>query len=281
MFSQISAHLATSEGGEYLDYNMTIIELNKKNHTVATCGNDLTRKQYLQVIDALYLKKYNEWQLPLKLLKIIANISWWKWFNLPAETIADFEYLSGFVITGQLNITKQLIPFHLGFYGPDEMLNNVVMKEFVFSEHHFSQWDGKVENVEALNNLVAVLYRPGKRGYNHPINPDGDCRIPFNENICGHNVKKIKRWPLVTKLAIATWYAHCREQIVKENEDVFGEDGEAAKYGMISIIRSIAKEGTHGNFESVENKPLPLMMIELNETVAEVKRMEQLNRSYD
>ncbi|MGN7786797.1 hypothetical protein ACTJIJ_19850 [Niabella sp. 22666] len=262
---------------------MTIIAINKKQYPVPQTGNELTRKKYLQVIDALFLKQYNEWQLPLKLLKILANLSWWRWFRLSPDVIAEYEYLTSFIMAGKLHITEQLIPcfrswWQRRYYGPCRRLDNLKMKEFVFSEHYFMEWGGKVENVESLNNLVAVLYRPAKWFYNVRLNPKGDARRPFNENILERQVKKVAPWPMVVKLAVATWYGCCREQIVEENADVFGGDGEAAKYGMISIIRSVAKEGTHGNFESVEDKLLPLIMIELNETVAEVKKMEELNR---
>ncbi len=77
------------------------------------------------------------------------------------------------------------------------------------------------------------------------------------------------------KLSIATWYGCCREKIVEDNPEVFSGSGEEARYGLLSIMRTIAQGAVHGNFSDVEKLKVNMVMMELNEVVEEGKRTEK------
>lgn len=254
---------------------MTIIEIRKKFYNVPTQWNELTAEQLLAVMMAFENKKYTEDKRVLKLLKVLLDVSYFTWLRWKAEDIEEFIYLVGFLYQGNTGLTKQLITAYDSLYGPADNIGNVSMGEFTFAEHYFMGWQENRDDEELLNRLVAVLYRPCKRKYDFKKNAEGDCRIPFNENVSAYySDAVVSGWSKHVKMAIATWYAGCRQQLVDDNPDVFGGNGEAGKYGLISIMRSIAKDGVHGDFESVEKKSVHLMMIELNEVVEEGKRME-------
>lgn len=254
---------------------MVLIELRNKLLIIPEKGNELSQKQLVEIADALFIKKYDQYQLPLKLLKIISGLSWWNWLRLAAEDVEDFIYLAQFILSKEFSVTKQLLTEYKGFYGPTDELKNMRMDEFVYSEHYFSSINFETKDFTALDDFISIIYRPPKSGYDKVKNLDGDIRIPFNEEESKYQKRKIARWPLAVKLAIAIWYGCCRNQLVAVYPDVFsGGDGEGALYGLQSIMRSIAKEGTYGTFEQVEKAYLHLMIMELNETVHEARRME-------
>lgn len=255
---------------------MTIITINKKDFAIPTEWNELSPEQLLMVMDTIYLKQYEPVKMLLKLLKVLLNVGYFRWLKIKADDLNEFLYLTGFLVQGNLNFYKQLIPVYDGYHGPADEIGNMEGGEFVFSEHYHELWWNDKNNLQALDDFVAVIYRPVKKGYDLKKDPDGDPRVPFNENVCSYLAKTvIWKWPMPVKLAIATWYAGCRQKMVNDNRDVFGGNGEAAKYGLISILRAIAEKGTYGTFEKVERMKLSLMMIEMNETVEEGKRLEE------
>jgi hypothetical protein len=110
----------------------------------------------------------------------------------------------------------------------------------------------------------------------------GIAREKFNENLCAWRSQNlISKWPQKVKLAIASWYGGCRQQLVNDNPEVFGGTGEPAKYGLIEVMMNIAKEGTHGDFESVESKSVHLMLIHLNINIEEAKKQEAALKKVD
>ncbi len=64
--------------------------------------------------------------------------------------------------------------------------------------------------------------------------------------------------------------------MIEQNPDIFsGGINEAAKYGLISVMRVIAEGGIHGTFEQVQKMYVKMWMVELNEKYEESKRATQ------
>jgi hypothetical protein len=271
---------------------MTIIEVYKKYITVPTQWNELSGRQLLQVMDTLFLKGYPTELQILKLFKIVLNLNWWQFFRLQRQPdiIEEYLYLVGFLLQPQTGLTKNLLPVfkHQGvtYCGPDSEISNLRMNEFTFTEDHFIAWweemsQGKTNNTERLDELVAILYRPAKPGYNMKQNPDGDARQKYNQNICSYSAKKyISHWPMARKLAIAYWYGGCRQQLMESNPDVFGgSGGEASRYGLVSVMLNVAEDKVFGDFEKVEEQYVNLVLMQLNEMVDRSRRMEKESQS--
>lgn len=257
---------------------MKIIELNKKLYSIPTEWNELSQKQLLEVMDCLFMQQYTAEQGQLKLLKILTGMSFFDFFRTRAMDMDDYLYLTEFLLKDQKGLTKQLILEYDGLFGPSDELGNLVMQELVFSDSYFQQWSEHKEDLVMLDKLVAVLYRPAKEGYEFDKDPDGDAREEYNQNLCNWRaLHQVKNWPLNVKLAIAAWYDACRWKIVDDNEEVFGgsSSGEMAQYGLISVIRRVAQGGVLGDFNSVEKKYVSLVMIELNESIADAKAQEK------
>jgi hypothetical protein len=265
------------------------IELNKSFLDIPEHWNELTQKQLLQVMEILYLRNYKAEQMLLQLVKTMARLKNYQFFRCRPEDLEEYFYLLHFLLKPDFEFTCNHLPVYpftdargqrYTFYGPEDELGNLRMKEFTFTEDFYMQWfDSEKKDTEALDNLISILYRPGKKNYDIIINPEGDPREAFNLNICLHQAKRyIRFWPMSVKLAIATWYDGCRRFIVDGNPDVFsGGSGEPARYGLVSIMLNVAEGGVFGDFDKVEDQYVNLVMMQLNEVVDQGKRLKKAN----
>lgn len=263
---------------------MRIIEVNRKVYAIPSHWNELTSRQLLQVMKVIY-GDYDILAGQLMLLKIILGVSWYRWCRISiSEKHANLDRVEFLLASNELS--RQLIKQHNGFYGPDDDFNNITGEEFVFSEDFYfksfsvSKETGRMIHEDQLNQLVSVLFRRKKEGYNTRVNADGDPRQPFNQNIAAYNADRvISKWPKHVKLAIFTWYECCRQQMIESNPEVFGGgNSEPAKYGLLSVMRVIAESGIHGDFDKVQRMYVKMWMVELNEKAEEIKREEKALR---
>lgn len=236
--------------------------------------NELSQKQLIAAMDVLRAHESVD-KTVLQLLRIIMGVNWFRFFMIPMREKEQFLYLTFFMIEHN-QLTRQIIKKYKGCAGPDDDFNNISGSEYVFTEDYYFRY---LESQDAmwLDQLVAVLFRPLKRRYNHRVDPDGDRRRPFNQKECsyraGHTVRK---WPMGVKLAIFYWYTACREKMLLDNPDIFtGETTEPARYGLISLMRTIAEGGIHGNFNDVQNMHVKMWMMELNERADEARKQEK------
>lgn len=264
---------------------MTLIELSNKMYLVPASWNELTGRQVIAIMDCLFVKKYSEEQARLKLLKILAGMGWWRFFRSKPTELQEFLYLSDFLLEKETHFTKQLLPEYDGLYGPESDFDNLLMKELVICDNLFMRWSENRADETLLNDFISVLYRPQRPGrylgllpYNKTVNPEGDVREEFNFNKSLYRSKKIiRRWPLAVKLAIVHWYDACRWQLVEENDEVFGGDssGDVSKYGLISVMLSVAETGSMGTLKDVENQFVKTVMLQLNDSIAKAKAEEK------
>ncbi len=263
---------------------MKTIELNKKHYPYIESWDQLSQKQLLKVMDILFLKEYKAEQMLLKLLQVITNVSTATFFKWEMEEAEEYFYLLKFLLTPEIKFTKNILPWyqhsHTKFYGPADFLDNLRMKEFTLTEDLYMTWyDSEKKNKEALDEMVAILYRPAPSNYDFEKNPEGDTREKFNQNISQYYaITHIYQWPVNVKLAIATWYAGCRYHIVKHNPEVFSGAGDPALYGLVSVMLSVAESNVFGDFEKVEEQYVSMVMMQLNETIQKAKQLEKASK---
>jgi hypothetical protein len=123
----------------------------------------------------------------------------------------------------------------------------------------------------ALDELVAILWREGKRPYNLELDKDGDVRHPFNQNTVAWRIKIFKRWPKGRKWACGKYFDSCRQLIVQRFPEVFegGEATQDAFDGMFKLMRSLADGGKWGDMEKIEKMNLYTAMYELTLSLRE------------
>lgn len=257
---------------------MTIIELNKRYIAIPTSWNELSQRQLLAIIDSLHFKQYTAEQCRLKLFKIICSLSYFQFFRTRPSQMAEYLYLTDFLVEAKTELTKNLIPEYRGFYGPAGDFDNLQMKEMAKTDFKFMQWANDKENICLLDDIVSLLYRKPKNDYDFKKNPDGDPRVPFNENISEWNARRfIKKWPVKVKLAIAYWYDSCRHELASRFSEVFGGSGNdnVSKYGLVSCMLSVAESHALGDFTSVENHYVNTVLMHIDDSIRKAKAQEK------
>lgn len=251
---------------------MIILQLNKKYYRIPETWNELTAKQLVKVL-RIFDGNKEFITVQVQLFKILTGISWLKlWWMGPLE-IDDKLYLGNWMLADN-NLSTNLLPKYRRRYGPGSGLNNLQVCEFIFTEQYYQQYKEE-GTLSSLHLLIAILYRPAKKGYNKKINEEGDVREPYNDNLTPLFSRKVARWPMHVKQAILFWYEGCRNAMVKNNPDVFGgAGGDVAKYGLWSVVRGVAEKAIHGNFDKVEKMYINVFMMELNELMAEADRIK-------
>lgn len=256
---------------------MIVTNINSKWYKCPAEWNDLTGKQLVKVV-TVFENPGEVIEAQLKLLKIITGMNLWQWIRSAVDDLADRFHLIDFLIK-ENGLTKNLLPKYKGFAGPADDFQNLSMSEFVYSEDFYLRWKEDESKTELLDQLVAVLYRKQKPGYDEEMNEDGDVRLKFNEYVCKyHGLRSIKRWPLNVKKAIAYWYDGCRKKLVNDFSEIFtGSGGEPAKYGLLSIMTSVAEKGTFGPLEKVEGQYVRLVLMKLDEMMMEAKQIKAVS----
>lgn len=224
-------------------------------------------KQFIQLAQLIFTGG-DEIRCKVRALKILCGLSPFRFAFLKPQVINNTLPFIEWVFDREKNITKQLMPSYKGYHGPTSDFDNLIMKEFHMTERNFqliAKEDGDVE--AALNNLVAVLYRLPKKGYDTQKDPDGDIRIKFNHNEVPYYSKKIARWPLAVKQAIFLWYAGCRKELEDNNPLVFKEDGSSDfisqfDTGMYGVMQSLAGEKL-GKVDGIEEMYVHTAMLNI------------------
>lgn len=250
-----------------------------KKLIVAEEWNELSRAQYLRIVQLLHAGIADADEALQKALYIISNKTLLAFFLVPLDMRMIMQQHAEWIFDKKNYLTNQLVPKFKKFYGPASDFDNLRMKEFHAAEMAFYRLKEE-EDVDALNELVAILYRPAKEKYDHKRNAEGDIRIAYNENETEFFKRKIKRWPLNVKRAILMWYDGCRQQLEEIYKPAFDNDG-AGTYknyydGMYGMMRGIAEKKTYGDFNQVGELFVHLAFKEIAETKleeAELKRM--------
>lgn len=258
---------------------MTIVQINKRYYKTVTLWNELSGKQLLHVINT-FERAESVIVAQIALFKIICGISWFRLWLAGTLEIEDKLYLTQFLFDKN-TLTRNAIPKYKKLYGPTDEFTNMIVSEFIFAEQSYRQYKDDHQTVQAkedhLNNLIAVIYRPGKKGYNLSVNVDGDVRQPFNDNLTLQYKNRVARWPKIIKLSILHWFEGCLFNLIDLNPDIFGgSSNEIAKYGLWSIMRGVAEKGIHGDINQVEKMYVKVFMMELTELNAEAVRLESI-----
>ena len=245
--------------------------------TVAETEEEITPVQFMQISKVLH-SDMNMLAAGLAVLKIMSGVSWFKFKCIPADAkLICMDHVQW--ILKEWSPTHQLLPVYKKFYGPADELDNLTLSEFYFCEKYYNDYvcgEGG-DRPLALNNLVAVLYRAAKPGYDIKKNLEGDIRIPFNGNAVAWYSIMIGRWPLHTRQAVLLYYDGCRKNLAKLYPEIFPQqsvaDNDDNDSDMFGIIRGLAG-GKYGDFEKTEQLPLHTALRELQYILAEEEKIK-------
>lgn len=254
-----------------------ITSYTKRKYHVPESFNELSRDQLIKLCGLLISKRQIDAGI-LQALRILLKRSHLS-FALMNAKIKEQLLPSCEWIFQDNTYTKQLLPYCRGFYGPAGEFVNLRMAEFHSCEMRYRMF---LDNVPgALNQLIAVLYRPAKDGYNFTLDPDGDAREKYNGHTVKYRARIIAKWPEAVKQGILLFYDGCRAKLIKDHPTVFtaGEDStpEDQFQGMFLMMRVIAESGTYGDFDRVEDLYVLTALSEARQKIKEQEEMKTDN----
>lgn len=243
---------------------------------LAENSSELSQKQVI-LLAQLFHSGITMMKASLLAIKIIGNKNWLQFSRMPLDAKERCIDHVAWVFE-EWALTRQVLPFYRRwfkkYYGPKDELINLTLSEFYFTEKFYADL---VEDTtgEALNNLVAVLYRLPKYRYNVEMDLDGDIRQPFTANAIAYYSKKIAKWPKGIKLAILLFYDGCRKKLADDYPGIFksSEKSQNEDDDMFGIIRGLAG-GKYGDFEKVEQLPLHTALREIECLLEEEAKMQ-------
>lgn len=238
--------------------------------------NELSGKQLI-AIAGIKSSGSNAVVARLKVLRILLNMPFVRFVFLSSQAKAGMFPFVEWVFEKN-DLTAQVLPQYKGFYGPKSLFDNITLGEFHFSELYYSglvNGETEEERMEAMDKLVAVLYRLPKKEYNTRLDTDGDIRMKFNANELEYYSTIIKRWPFKVKLAIVFFYDGNRQHMVKLYDKVFqGKGGGNGDAGMFGVIRGLSGD-KYGTLDKVENMMVHTALLELEMQIAEAEEMKR------
>jgi hypothetical protein len=253
---------------------MKTLHFKRWKYSIPEEWNELDEKRLLNIIRICHRGMQDETGV-LMLFKALANIPSWQFYLMRTPALMEVAEECVDFILQENTLTRNVIPVWDGFAGPSDELANLRMVEFCFTESAFIEYQ-HTNDQSALDRLIAVLYRPQKGIlYNRKLNPEGDLRKKFNENLIGHYAKKVAKWPWEVKVAIMQYYKACRQKKIDDNDRIFNSsDGEESINGMWSVLQSVASDGPFGDIDKTAEQYVDSILMHLNEVVVKADRIE-------
>lgn len=236
---------------------------------------ELNANQFIEVAKLLHCNVKKEIVLLEMALKILLNKNVFRFFMInPDIRVRCHKYVT-WIFNEDQKIYTQLLEQYKGLRGPESKFQNLVLEEFHYAEMALYVYKHEKDE-DALDQLVAILYREEKKGYDFKKNIDGDARIAFNLPELRYNKKRVRKWDKGVKLAILMWYASCRQLLTEYYPLAFGGVQNTANYydGLYKTIRGLSGQ-KYGSFKEVEKINLHLAMKEIVETIWEANELKR------
>ena len=239
--------------------------------------DEVSSRQYISIAGLLHREGLSKEAQLDRLLHILCGKRLVFYLMIPPETrMICFEHIA-WVLTAK-HPTKQMVPVYDGLYGPEANFGNTEVAEF----HHTEDAYEKIvadNDLSALDELTAILYREPKKEYDVKRNPDGDVRMPFNFGSMDWNLKRVGKWPMDIKWATLLWYDACRENLHETHKPAFAKGKKSRNYydGLYPMIRALAETGRYGPFKEVEKLNIEIAMMDI---VSSKLEEDELKRKY-
>jgi len=172
------------------------------------------------------------------------------------------------------------------YYGPENVLLNISFGEFLEAITHFNAFS-KSASIDALNKLVATLYRPRKSATKHNklTNYDGDIREIFYSSNISSRAADIVDLPIHIKIGVKLFFEACINFITTaENVDVLGNEIDLTPLfqkgpsnsekgiGMLNVLFSLSESNVFGNKKETEKELYWTILLKLYQNHLDVER---------
>lgn len=255
------------------------------NRQIPDTWNELTADQLLKVADILYNPSPDVTSIEVALLVALGGINRHTIRRMLPEVMKEqLLPLVSWIRETEEPFTRQLLPIisisRGQYFGPADYLKNIRFAEFDFAERDLHQWHQDPEDELALYRFIACLYRRPRKNYDHQIDPDGDRREKFNYVQAERNAVLLQQgMSRRIAMAILLWYKGCRHFITTRHHRIFdgaNQSDDPAAPAYFGLMREIAKTGTYGPFEQVEDM---YMYNALHEMECALDEQEEIKRA--
>lgn len=264
-----------------------VYDKGKRQRKLLLCSewNELNKKQLLKLAIIVHAK------LPIEVAKqritqAISNLCTAKYLLLPLQFRYHAEAYADWVLSKENSLTVQLLPrvtnglLGTTLWGPETDFGNLTLVEFHYTETAYHQLIHD-KNADALDELIAVMYRPGKEYYNHGRNREGDHRIAFLPGDISYVKSIVSQWPNDYKLAVLLWYDGCRNELIKNYNIVYPE-GKKMKSknlfdGLYKMMRTLSGD-KYGTIDKVEQINIHTAHLEITCMYEDAERIKQASK---
>ena len=224
---------------------MNLVKIDSISRNLPSSWNELTKYQLifisrmlrkgLSVVDFKVITLFDFLSIKMTVFKRINSEDAW----CLCKTL-DF-------ILAEITLTRNLIPqIRSGFskfLGPSNGLLYCTFGEFTQAHTRFEQYVGTKSDA-ALDELVAILYRPKKFGWfiRKRFTDSPDPRVRFKERSFRKRIRKISKVDPVIKYGVFLFFSGCLNSLPKQFPNVYRkkEDSGSSNGGWISLIISLA-----------------------------------------
>ena len=237
---------------------MNQVVIDSIQRTMPSTWNELTKKQLLFVA-GMFHKGLSIVDFKVTTLYEFLSVKSKDFKRINAD---DGYYLCKTLdfILDEVTLTKNMIPtLRRGittFYGASDGLLYCTFGEFTWAHTRFEQYV-KDKSPSALNELVAILYRPKKFGWfiRRYFTESTDPRVRFKERTFKKRALKMAKVDPLIKYCVFLFFSGCMNSLPKQFPNVYRqkEDSIESEHGWISLIISLADGKT-------DNKSLDLIV---------------------
>ncbi len=264
-----------------------VYDKGKRQRRMILCSewNELNKQQLLKLAIILHAK------LPIEIAKqritqAISNLSAAKFLLLPQQFRFHAEEYANWVTAGENTLTVQLLPkvtsgiLGTTLWAPDSHFDNLTLVEFHYTETAYHKLIHE-KDTNALDELIAILYRPGKEYYNHSRNREGDHRIAFLPGDITYVQSIVAKWPNDYKLAVLLWYDGCRNSLIKMYSIVYPEGKQMKSKnlfdGLYKMMRTLSGD-KYGTIDKVEQIGVHTAHLEITCMHEDAERIKQASK---
>lgn len=266
--------------GRLLGVNITV---NLKRKVPGT-WNELSRKQLKKISTILSAGIEDEYELKVKLLKVIFKIKLWHLMAL-SERLVDLLPAVGFLID-DIELTEnkfyRLKPTRWSLkklYGPNGDFLLTSVKEWTDADTQFMAYS-QSRKAEYLDNLIAILWRPADKNKDKRAEDyDGDMRIAYNPHTVTKRTVLIKTLHPGTKAAILFWYMSCRQRWENAYTRVFaGSKENVESFGWVETVLKVSGS-EFGTLVETENTRMWKVLLHMEAQLKDQEYFDSKNPS--
>lgn len=198
------------------------------------------------------------------------------------------------IITFNFKSVKNLVPeIKLNdeiLIGPADALTNISFAEYRYACDQYSDFS-KTKNHDALNRLVACLYRKERADYETAktsLDFDGKRREKFNKHLADEKAKQFDKLAYHIRYAIYLWFRNCTIFLHEGSVTISGNSidlskiydtkGKKDELGHAGTLFRIAEEGTFGPIDKVDDTGLYDILLKLYQIKADFEEYKRKNK---